>query len=183
MQRLGVGARVDDRLESLSLGNQQRVQLAAAFVHDPEVLLLDEPFSGLDPMGVDALSEVLVERAGAGTAVLFSSHQLDLVEQLCQDVAIISSGRLVAAAPIERLRAGERRLVRVQVSGIGDPSWAGRLAGVEAVDVDADEFLFALSDAADTQALLDAARDAGAVRHFGFERRSLGEIYREVVGE
>ncbi|HSK36775.1 MAG TPA: ATP-binding cassette domain-containing protein, partial [Actinomycetota bacterium] len=111
IERLGVAERADDRVEQLSLGNQQRVQLAAALVHNPEVLVLDEPFSGLDPVGVDVLAEVLADRAADGIPVIFSSHQLELVERLCEAVAIITRGRLVAAGPVEELRAsgGERR--------------------------------------------------------------------------
>src|SRR6187200_220498 len=86
LERLGLGERLGDNVETLSLGNQQRAQIAAALVHDPDVLILDEPFSGLDPMAVDSVAGVLQERAAAGTAVLFSSHQLDLVERLCDDL-------------------------------------------------------------------------------------------------
>ena len=96
LEKLGVADRATSKLETLSLGNQQRVQLAAALVHEPELLVLDEPLSGLDPVGVDAISAVLVEEAAAGRGVLFSSHQIDLVEDLCQSVAIIDHGRLVA---------------------------------------------------------------------------------------
>ena len=91
--RLGLGDRAGARLEELSHGNQQRVQLAAALVHDPELVVLDEPFAGLDPIGVQALAEMLAQTAATGVAVLFSSHQLDLVEDVCQDVVIIDHGR------------------------------------------------------------------------------------------
>lgn len=179
-QRLGVAERLGDRLEKLSLGNQQRVQLAAALVHDPDVLVLDEPFSGLDPMGVDALSGVLAERAAAGTAVLFSSHQLELVERLCDTVVIIGDGRLVASGTVDRLRTSEQRLLRVSVPDAGR-AWAGGLAGVEVVRRDESGAVLALADGVNSQAVLDAARRAGTVRHFGFEQRSLTDIYREVV--
>jgi ABC-2 type transport system ATP-binding protein len=99
IERLGLADRAADRVETLSLGNQQRVQLAVALVHDPEVLVLDEPFSGLDPTGVDVMSGVLRERADAGVPVVFSSHQLELVERLCDDVAIVNRGRWSPRAP------------------------------------------------------------------------------------
>ena len=104
--------RADDRIEALSLGNQQRVQLAAALVHEPELLVLDEPFSGLDPVGVDVLSGVLAEYAATGVPVVFSSHQLELVERLCEAVAIIKDGRLVASGAVDELRGPGRRVVR-----------------------------------------------------------------------
>jgi len=112
IERLGVAGRADDRIEALSLGNQQRVQLAAALVHEPELLVLDEPFSGLDPVGVDVLSGVLAEYAATGVPVVFSSHQLELVERLCEAVAIIKDGRLVASGAVDELRGPGRRVVR-----------------------------------------------------------------------
>jgi ABC-2 type transport system ATP-binding protein len=123
IERLGLTERAGDRVEQLSLGNQQRVQLAAALVHEPELLVLDEPFSGLDPVGVDVLSGVLSDYA-AGVPVVFSSHQLELVERLCEAVAIVKDGRLVASGRVEELRergAGERR-VRVAARRAGTVS-------------------------------------------------------------
>ena len=134
IERLGVAERANDRVEQLSLGNQQRVQLAAALVHNPEVLVLDEPFSGLDPVGVDVLAEVLAERAADGIPVIFSSHQLELVERLCEAVAIINHGRLVAAGPVEELRAsGGKRRYQVEVAdAAGD--WVADLDGVTVLE-------------------------------------------------
>ena len=112
IERLGLTERANDRVEQLSLGNQQRVQLAAALVHEPELLILDEPFSGLDPVGVDVLSGVLKEYAATGVPVVFSSHQLELVERLCEAVAIIKDGRLVACGLVDELRGPGRKVVR-----------------------------------------------------------------------
>jgi len=95
-ERLGVAGRRGDEVQKLSLGNQQRVQLAASLVHDPHILVMDEPFSGLDPVAVDVMSQVLREKAAEGIPVLFSSHQLDLVERLCDRVGIVRSGQMVA---------------------------------------------------------------------------------------
>ena len=104
--RLGLRDRRTDEVQRLSLGNQQRVQLAAALVHDPDVLVLDEPFSGLDPVAVDVMSQVLREKASAGVPVVFSSHQLDLVERLCDRVGIVSAGTMVAVGTVDELRSG-----------------------------------------------------------------------------
>jgi ABC-2 type transport system ATP-binding protein len=109
LRRLGLEARESSRLEALSHGNQQRVQLAVALVHEPRLLVLDEPFAGLDPEAADSLSEVLRERAEADTAILFSSHQLDLVERLCRRVVILDAGRVLAAGTPAELR---RRVAR-----------------------------------------------------------------------
>lgn len=182
-ERLGLRGQGELRTEALSLGNQQRVQLAAALVHDPELLVLDEPFSGLDPVGVDAMSEVLAERAKAGVTMLFSSHQLDLVEHLCTSVAIIHHGALVAHGAVADLaQSGPLRIV-VKVAGDEQALWTKDLAGLAAVDRVANgTATLSLVRRPDAQAVLDVARRAGPVEQFGFERRRLSEVFRDAVG-
>lgn len=178
---LGVADRARDRTESLSLGNQQRVQLAAALVHAPEALVLDEPFSGLDPVGVDVLSGVLREQAAEGVPVVFSSHQLDLVERLCESVVLIHQGRVVAAGRIADLRAADpRRLVRVALAG-ATPGWLDRLDGVRVLEPLPDGAILELTDRVREAQVLDAARAAGEVRHFSVIQPSLTEIFRRAV--
>ncbi|MEY2441144.1 MAG: type transport system ATP-binding protein [bacterium] len=181
-ERLGLTARLDSKVEELSLGNQQRVQLAAALVHDPELLVLDEPFSGLDPVGIDDLSAVLGERARAGATVLFSSHQLDLVEHLCEDVAIVDHGRLVVQGSVEELARGGRPRLSVRVAGDREGRWADTLGdGARRESVVAGLVAIGLDDVASADAVLDLARGAGTVEHFAFERRRLSEVFREAV--
>ncbi len=182
LERLGIADRAGDRVEALSLGNQQRVQLGAALVHDPELLVLDEPFSGLDPVGVDVLSGVLRELADGGVPVLFSSHQLELVERLCESVAIVKDGRLVASGKVDDLRsAGAAALtVRVAVAGGGE-DWLAAVPGAEVVDRGPDGVLVALQDGAGPEAVLDAARATGTVTHFAVERPTLSELFRKAV--
>ena len=182
IDRVGLGERAGDKVESLSLGNQQRAQLAAALVHEPELLVLDEPFSGLDPVGVDTMSEVLAEAAASGTGVLFSSHQLDLVEDVCDAVAIVHRGRIVANGPVHELTsAGQVRLV-VEVAGDRDGAWASLLRGVTVSERDGGQLRLVLDDGIDPQAVLASAQRVGAVRRFSFERRRLSEVFREAVG-
>jgi ABC-2 type transport system ATP-binding protein len=182
IEQLGLTERAGDRVEALSLGNQQRVQLAAALVHDPDLLVLDEPFSGLDPVGVDVLSGVLADYAATGVPVVFSSHQLELVERLCEAVAIIKDGKLVASGPVEELRdrATDRRHVRVAVQVEGD-DWLAGMAGAEVVEHDPRGTLVALGDGATPDAVLDAARAAGPVTYFSLERPTLTDLFREAV--
>jgi ABC-2 type transport system ATP-binding protein len=183
IERLGLQERAGDRVEALSLGNQQRVQLAAALVHDPELLVLDEPFSGLDPVGVDVLSGVLSEYAATGVPVVFSSHQLELVERLCEAVAIVKDGRLVASGTVEDLRSrGDHgRTVRVAVAG-ADDGWLARVPAAEFVARSRDgALLVALRDGATPDDVLDAARGAGSVTHFSLERPTLAELFRLAV--
>ena len=183
--RLGLGDREDARIDALSHGNQQRAQLAVALVHDPELLVLDEPFSGLDPGGVDDMSGILAERAAAGVTVLFSSHQLDLVEDLCEAVAIIHHGRLVVSGPVADLERGERPRLAVRVASDADGAWALVLAPdlgeIESVRAGG-TVLISLTKGADSQRILDLARAAGQVEHFSFEARRLSEVFRQATG-
>jgi len=180
LERLGVAARSADRLDTLSLGNQQRVQLAAALVHEPDLLVLDEPFSGLDPVAVDALSEVLAERAAAGTGVLFSSHQLDLVEDICESVAIVDKGHLVLSGVVRELRArSRRRQLRVLVEGDG---WQPPdIDGVVVAGADVSGTRLLLEPGIDPMAVLTAVAASGRVVDFGLELPSLSDLFREAI--
>jgi len=181
IERLGLSGHREQRVEELSLGNQQRVQLAGALVHDPDALILDEPFSGLDPIGTDVMSEVLFERARDGASVVFSSHQLELVERICDRVAIVNRGRIVAAGAVDELRA-ERSEPRLRVELEGAPAgWLDGVGGAEVVEGDERAVVVALRDGANDQLVLDAARAAGRVRSFAPVRPSLAELFREVV--
>ena len=181
LERLGIGARAASKVESLSLGNQQRVQLASALVHNPDLLVLDEPLSGLDPEGIDAVGEVLASHARAGKCVLFSSHQLDLVEDLCESVVIIDRGRLLTAGTVEDLATrGLPRLV-VRVAGDRDGAWARGLAGVTVSENDGGALRLVLTEPADSQSVLRAAFAAGPVTEFTVQRRRLSEVFREAV--
>jgi ABC-2 type transport system ATP-binding protein len=182
LAELGLGDRCDEAVEALSLGNQQRVQLAIALVAQPPLLVLDEPFSGLDPVGVDVLAGVLRGEVNRGAAVVFSSHQLELVERFCDEVTIIDAGRVVASGTIAELRASRRpgQRLRVGLDG-GWTAWADGLDSARLVSVDGDEVVVELLPGADDQAVLDAARAAGRVRTFGREEPSLTELFREVV--
>jgi ABC-2 type transport system ATP-binding protein len=182
-ERLGVAERRNDAIEKLSLGNQQRVQLAAALVHDPEVLVLDEPFSGLDPVGVDALAGVLLERARRGVPVVFSSHQLDLVERLCDSVGIINAGRMVATGTVEDLRAQEGRRQLLVVVRDAPAGWAAVIPGVTVVSERRGELVLELADGVDDQEVLAAAARAGRVEHFSWRQPTLTELFREAVAD
>ncbi|MGH3914028.1 MAG: ABC transporter ATP-binding protein [Pseudonocardiaceae bacterium] len=179
-ERLGVAERLDEEVQQLSLGNQQRVQLAAALVHDPDVLVLDEPFSGLDPAAVDVMSRVLREKATAGAPVIFSSHQLELVERLCDRVGIIASGRMVAVGAVAELRRPDDPEV-IDVRGPTDASWVRAVPGVNVLGQNGDRTRIALLPGTDDQAVLHAALAAGPVREFRRQQPTLAELYRDVV--
>jgi len=162
IDRLGLAERANDTLESLSLGNQQRAQIAAALVHDPIALVLDEPFSGLDPMAVEVVLGVLRDYAARGVPVLFSSHQLDIVERLCDDVVVIGRGRILAAGSREGLRAEHAgREYEIELAGpAADAGWVREQPGVTVTHLDGGTARFEAESDAAAQAVL--ARAVGA---------------------
>jgi ABC-2 type transport system ATP-binding protein len=179
---LGIAPRRTDEVLKLSLGNQQRAQLAAALVHEPEILVLDEPFSGLDPVAVDVMSGVLHDQAAHGVPVLFSSHQLELVERISDRVGIVRAGSMVAVGTIEELRTTELR--RWSVEGAPASAWAPGLPGVLVVSSDGPRTVVEAGPAAGDdvdQRILTAALAAGPVRELARDRPSLAELYRDVV--
>ncbi len=182
LERFGLADRRDAELQALSMGNQQRMQLAAALVFDPEILVLDEPFAGLDPVAVDVMTAVLRERAAAGLPVIFSSHELDLVERICDRVAIVDKGRLVACGTVEELRRDGP--VRLWVDAPGaPPGWAEGLGDVALVRRDGSRLLLELAAGAYDQAVLHAALATGPVHEFRRAQPSLVELFRDVIGE
>ncbi|WP_278314439.1 ABC transporter ATP-binding protein [Lolliginicoccus levis] len=179
-ERLGLADKRAMELQALSLGNQQRVQLAAALVHDPSVLVLDEPFSGLDPVAVDVMTEVLREKAAEGVPVVFSSHQLELVQRLCDRVGIIKEGRMRAVGPVEELRSRGGRMLELVVPE-APPGWVPRVEGVQLVSETDGVVVLELEPGVDDQAVLRAALGTGRVERFASHVPSLADLYREVV--
>ncbi|HLS13674.1 MAG TPA: ATP-binding cassette domain-containing protein [Beutenbergiaceae bacterium] len=179
---LAVSSRRADEVQKLSLGNQQRVQLAAALVHNPKVLVLDEPFSGLDPVAVDVMSQVLRDQADAGVPVVFSSHQLELVEQISDRVGVVSNGTMAAVGTIDELRTTSAQRWRVVTRG-APPTWAQGLPGVRVLTSSGDTTVLELADPAEgaEQPVLRAALEHGGVREFTQIRPSLAELFRDVV--
>ncbi len=181
LERFGLTDRAKSKLEDLSHGNQQRVQLAVALAHDPELLVLDEPFSGLDPIGATTMTEILRERAAAGVGVLFSSHQLDLVEDVCEDVVIIEQGQIVAAGPIDELRqASGRRHLEVETVP-GDGAWIDGFSGVTVLERDGGRVKVLVDQTTDLDGILAAARAIGDVRRFVYAPPRLSELFMEAV--
>lgn len=183
LERLGLADRADARLEELSHGNQQRIQLAAALLHKPELLVLDEPFSGLDPIGVQDMIDILVERAAEGAAVVFSSHQLDLVEDLCEDVVIIADGKVVLAGPVRALRSrSHHRYLEIEVAASAT-GLDREFSDLEVVATSDGRITLRLDDATPLEPLIRRASALGRVQEFSFTPPNLSEVFREVVGQ
>ena len=182
LHRLGVADRRPARIETLSQGNQQSVQLAAALVHDPDLLVLDEPFAGLDPVGVDEMSVVLAERAAEGATVLFSSHQLDLVQDICEAVAIIHRGRLVAEGGLEELRRGGEPRLAVRVTGDPQGRWTGVSRPQPESSASRRARSVALAPGATRKSSSTSLARPAPVEHFVFERPPALRRVSRVVG-
>lgn len=180
LERLGLADRANDRLDALSHGNQQRVQLIAALVNEPELLVLDEPFSGLDPVAMATMSELLAEIAAAGATVLFSSHQLGLVEDLCEDVIIIDHGHIVRAGELTELRASiAQRFVDIRYRGarldwsqVSDVELLESAGGLDRLRVDRD---------VDLARVVDFASRATELISFTYQPPTLSELFRQAV--
>ncbi|BDZ53032.1 ABC transporter ATP-binding protein [Agromyces marinus] len=180
LDQLGLGERLGDRVETLSLGNQQRAQIAAALVHDPQVLILDEPFSGLDPIAVEVVAGVLQQRAASGVSVLFSSHQLDVVERLCDDLVIIAGGRIRAAGSRPALQA-QYTGRRYELVSASDAGWLRAEPGVDVVEFDGGYAVFDVDDDPTAQRVLRRAVELGDVASFAPQHPSLAQIFTEVI--
>ncbi len=182
LERLGLADRATAKVEELSHGNQQRVQLAAALLHGPELLVLDEPFAGLDPVAVLTLAEVLREEAARGAAVLFSSHQLELVEDICETVAIVNRGRIVATGDVIALRRrSQRRRIDLELDGAA-PEWRPNVAGVEVLGRRNGGVQLLTRQDVDPRHVLAEAEQAGRVVSFSYGPPSLAELFLELVG-
>jgi ABC-2 type transport system ATP-binding protein len=178
LDALGLGDRKASRLDDLSHGNQQRVQLAAALVHAPDLLVLDEPFSGLDPIAMDSMSALLVDIARNGAAVLFSSHQLDIVEHLCEDVVVIDSGHVVLTGELDKIRAtAPDRYIEVTVAT--DPQRLLHLPETSVVVHDGDRVRLRVARTVDPMTLL-AGLDGDVVR-MTYQPPTLSELFRAAV--
>ncbi|MFG1796864.1 ABC transporter ATP-binding protein [Nocardia sp. NPDC049149] len=181
MMRLGIEKRAEDDVLKLSLGNQQRVQLATALVHNPDILVLDEPFSGLDPVAVDVMSAVLRERSvERGSPVLFSSHQLDLVERICDRVGIVRNGTMVACGTVDELRSRGPARVVIDAPGLDD-DLITRMPGVSVDEREASRWILRLDDHAEDHYILATAMAAGPVREFGRVLPTLTDLFRDAT--
>ena len=185
LERFQIPEYAGRRAEELSKGNQQKVQFIAAILHRPEVLLMDEPFTGLDPINLVILREAFTELRDQGRTLIFSTHQMEAAEALCESVAIVDRGRLVAGGRLRDLkRASGRRWIRIALEGIQPaPDWLGQVEGVERVRRDAAGAELELLARAEPAAILGAVLAQGAtVSHFEVIDPSLETLFIELVG-
>ena len=179
LDRLGLLDRARDSIRDLSGGMAQRVQLAAAMVHDPELLVLDEPFAGLDPGAVEFLTDVIRDHVARGRHLVFSSHQLDLVEDLCESIVMLHHGRIVMRGTVRELRSSSAdRYLRVDVPV--DAAWLDR-ASAEVTASGPTGSRIRLTPSTDAAAVLDAVRAHVDVQDFAVEAPNLSELFLTAI--
>jgi ABC-2 type transport system ATP-binding protein len=172
------------KAEQLSKGNQQKVQFIAAVIHEPPVLLMDEPFTGLDPVNVMLLREAFLELRDRGRTVVFSTHQMEVAEALCESVAIVDRGRMVIGGTLREVRRSTgRRQVRISVAGDHRLPWLAAVAGTRVIQAGMDRTTVELDEGVEPDAVLAAAIAAGArVLHFELADPSLEQVFIDRVG-
>jgi ABC-2 type transport system ATP-binding protein len=185
LDRFRIPEYADWRAEQLSKGNQQKIQFIAAILHDPDVLLMDEPFTGLDPVNVALLKEAFLEMRDRGKTLIFSTHQMETVEELCQSIAILDRGRVVVGGPVRDVRrATGRQVVRLAVEGDPEIAWLAALDGVRVTRRGQDYTEAVVAQGHDPEAVLRAAQARNCrVLHFEIADPSLEEIFIEQVGQ
>lgn len=183
MERFKVKGQRKDKVKSLSKGNQQKVQLITTLIHEPDLIILDEPFSGLDPVNASLLEDSIKEAAARGACVIFSSHNMNNVENLCDSVIMLKDGVQVLGGSLDEIRQIFGR-TKVFLEAPIEPQALKAIEGVERVEtVKGDQKVIYLSDQAAGQAVFDLATQDGYIYQFSQQPPTLEEIFKEKAGE
>jgi ABC-2 type transport system ATP-binding protein len=185
LERFRIPEYADKRAEQLSKGNQQKIQFIAAILHDPQVLLMDEPFTGLDPVNVALLKEAFLEMKDRGKTLIFSTHQMETVEELCQSIAILDRGRVVVGGTVRDVRRSTgRQMVRIAVDGDPEIAWLATIDGVRVSRRGQDYTEAEVAPGHDPELILQAALGRSCrILRFEITDPSLEEIFIEHVGQ
>jgi len=182
LERIDLAGHATKKVEELSRGMHQKLQFAVTVIHDPDLVILDEPFSGLDPVNQDVLRDIIDAMRREGRTVLFSTHGMHEAEQLCDFIVLIDKGRVVVDGTLDQIRAGhEARTVSIELEG--DAGFVERLPQIAAVRHDGRRIDVTLREGADPQDLLRTLVERARVRVFEIRQPSLHEIFVRLVGD
>lgn len=182
LDRFQITEHRDKKIESLSKGNQQKVQLLASMIHEPQLLILDEPFSGLDPVNVELLKKAVIDLNQQGTTIIFSSHRMEHIEELCDDVCILNRGQMVVQGPLQQVKR-ESGYQRVIVDADYDLQDLATLPGVLEMKITPKGTLFMIENEQVTHHIYQELQTRGFVRHFEILDPTIQEIFIEKVGD
>ena len=181
--RLEIADWMEKKVEELSKGMQQKIQFIAALLHEPELIIMDEPFAGLDPVNATVLKDVLVELKAAGRTILFSTHRMDQVEKLCDSICLINHGKNVLEGVLKQIKARHgRNHVQIQYEGNGSGDFLRALPQVAGTNDYGNYVEVRLKPGADSQELLRAVSARARVTRFELMEPSLEEIFIAAVG-
>jgi len=181
-KRLEIAEKLDNKVEELSKGMQQKIQFIAALLHDPDFVIMDEPFFGLDPVNAGLLKDVLLDLKKQGKTILFSTHRMDQVEKLCDSICLINRGRAVLQGSLSQVKSkfGKNN---VQIEYVGDDNFLRETQLVGSYNNYGNYVEVRLAPGADSQELLRAVASRSRVNKFELMEPSLEEIFKEVVGK
>jgi ABC-2 type transport system ATP-binding protein len=180
LERMELGAWADSKVEALSKGMQQKVQVIATILHEPEVVILDEPFAGLDPVNVDLVREILLDLRNRGVTLLLSTHQMEMVEKLCDSICLIHRGKKLLEGPLSKVKA-DRGVRAIQVEYEGRPSFHKDRSLVARAE-DSGRFLeLTPADGVEPQRILEAAMREVRISRFEVMEPSLHQIFVDTV--
>lgn len=184
LERFQIGANRRKKVEELSKGNQQKVQFLATILHDPTILVMDEPFSGLDPVNANVLKEAFLEIHRRGKTIIFSTHQLEQAEELCQDIVIINQGQSVVQGSVQEIkRQHGRNMARLTLDNDSEAFWLDQLAGVQVTKRRQDYIEMQLQANLNPNLIVEAAlQHGGIISRFELVEPSLTDIFIELVG-
>lgn len=182
LERFRIPEYKEKKVEELSKGNQQKIQFIAAILHQPKLLFLDEPFSGLDPVNSDLIKGVILDLSKGGTTIIFSSHRMEQVEELCENLVILRKGRPVVEGNLKEIKRsyGKKNII---LHSDGDLGFLTRMEGVTRLEKTAEGAIVGVSSEQVSQKVLQEAMKSGFVTKFALEEPSLHEIFVEKVGD
>ncbi|WJD83662.1 ABC transporter ATP-binding protein [Priestia megaterium] len=182
LEKLAVKGKKKDKIKTLSKGNQQKIQLISTIIHKPEIVILDEPFSGLDPVNAELLKDTIFELKKKGTTLIFSSHRMDHVEELCDDICLLQNGTSLLKGDINEIKSKFGKKKIILRSHHQEPE-INNLPGVESVNKVSDKLIIYLKDQSYRESIFEYVVKDGFVETFSAETPNLEEIFKAKVGE